>query len=170
MGITVSNELKPLQELGQLREGDVFVAHVAPDGRLVGMIAGDETRRLILILGSEGTALDHQQVGWFFPDHIGTEAAYKIEGARLEIARNARGYAEPVKEPENGCVVVDTSGVAWIRTIDQNTHVSFNLATGVAGSPAGQVCYYRDWQLVWTPPGETEPVVLLRHKGAPATP
>lgn len=162
MGFAVPSQLRP-QKLGELREGDVFMAHVPGDGRLVGMIGGTDTKRLLLVLGSERTTLDEIQVGWFEPETMSNETAYKIEGARLEIIPNARGYAEPAEQLRNGCVILDADDRAWIYTEAERDRVSFDLATGVSGSPKKPVRAYEAWRLVWTPQGAEAPVVLWQH-------
>lgn len=166
MGFGIAKEIRP-QKVGELSEGDVFVAHVPGGGRLVGMIGGNDTERLLVVLGSEKTTLDKMQVGWFYPDTISDEAAYKIEGATVEVTRNERGYAEAVDHIENGCVIIDAQGRGWIYTDADNSRVSFDLETGLAGSPARPISRYRNWRVTWTPPGETERVVLWRHEVAP---
>lgn len=168
MGFGIKTELNP-QKIGELREGDVFIAHLRDAGRLIGIIGGNESERLLVILGSERTRLDGLQVGWFKPEPLHDELAYKIDGARIAVSRNERGYAEVIAHYENGCVVLDANDRPWIYTEADNSRVHFNLETGLAGAPTKPVRRYADWQIIWTPPGEEEAVLLWTHSNPPAS-
>ncbi len=84
-----------------------------------------------------------------------------MPSAQLELLRGPLGYPVPTDAPENGSVILDEKGVAWLATRIAGKSMNFRFSDGLSGTPAGRRDYYNEWRIVWWPPDAEVAVPLI---------